>query len=93
MPAKHLLAGAPGARLPLRRAYAAMLLDRVGAGGRDGRAHGYFVWDVGHGGRLFRRRQLAGRAVMAMLRDHAFAGAAARGSVPVRLLYSARTEG
>jgi hypothetical protein len=51
------------------------------------------VWDVGHGGRLFRRRQLAGRAVMAMLRDHAFAGAAARGSVPVRLLYSARTEG
>lgn len=53
---------------------------------------GYFVWDVGQGGPLFLVAGGSGIVpLMAMLRHHALADAAARASVPVRLLYSART--
>jgi ferredoxin-NADP reductase len=53
---------------------------------------GYFVWDVAHGGPLFLVAGGSGIVpLMAMLRHHALADAAARASVPVRLLYSART--
>ncbi len=53
---------------------------------------GYFVWDVGQGGPLFLVAGGSGVVpLMAMLRHHGFAGAAARAGAPVRLLYSART--
>ena len=53
---------------------------------------GYFVWDVTDGGPL---QLIAGGSgvvpLMAMLRHHAHAEAAARACIPVRLLLSART--
>jgi ferredoxin-NADP reductase len=53
---------------------------------------GYFVWDLAQGGPLFLVAGGSGIApLMAMLRHHALADAAARTNVPIRLLYSART--
>jgi len=53
---------------------------------------GYFVWEAVRRGPLL---LIAGGSgivpLMAMLREHARAGAIARAAVPVRLLYSART--
>ena len=53
---------------------------------------GYFVWEAEQGGPLFLVAGGSGVVpLMAMLRHHARAGAAAGARVPVRLLYSART--
>jgi ferredoxin-NADP reductase len=53
---------------------------------------GYFVWDVTSGGPLLLVAGGSGIVpLMAMLRHHAQADAAARAELPVRLLYSART--
>jgi ferredoxin-NADP reductase len=55
---------------------------------------GYFVWDIAQGGPLFLVAGGSGVVpLMAMLRHHARADPSARPSVPVRLLYSARTWG
>ena len=53
---------------------------------------GYFVWDFAQGGPLLLVAGGSGVVpLMAMIRHHARADAAARARVPVRLLYSART--
>ena len=53
---------------------------------------GYFVWDIAIGGPLLLVAGGSGIVpLMAMLRRRARADASARASVPVRLLYSART--
>ncbi len=53
---------------------------------------GYFVWTVAQGGPLLLVAGGSGIVpLMAMLRHHARADAAARAQVPVRLLYSARS--
>jgi ferredoxin-NADP reductase len=53
---------------------------------------GYFVWNVAAGGPLLLVAGGSGVVpLMAMLRHHARAEAAARATVPARLLYSART--
>jgi ferredoxin-NADP reductase len=53
---------------------------------------GYFVWEVAQGGPLLLVGGGSGVVpLMAMLRHHARAEASVRASVPIRLLYSART--